>query len=98
MTQTVETDIQPRVFYQQFPGWVLYPREEPDPGQSGWKKLMVARTGDGETTIYFAERGRLVVDREKRAVDLVLADGYIYKTGKRRRPTPRASPPSWSSG
>ena len=43
---------------------------------------MVARTGDGETTIYFAERGRLVVDRDKRAVDLVLTDGYIYKTGK----------------
>jgi LPS export ABC transporter permease LptG len=80
--QTVETDIQPRVFYQQFPGWVLYPKEEPDPGQAGWKKLMVARTGDGETTIYFAERGRLVVDKEKRAVDLVLTDGYIYKTGK----------------
>ena len=82
VTQTVETDIRPRVFYQQFPGWVLYPKEEPDPGQSGWKKLMVAKTGDGETTIYFAERGRLVVDKEKRAVDLVLSDGYIYKTGK----------------
>ena len=82
VTQTVETDIRPRVFYQQFPGWVLYPKEEPDPGQAGWKKLMVARTGDGESTIYFAERGRLVVDREKRAVDLVLSDGYIYKTGK----------------
>jgi LPS export ABC transporter permease LptG/LPS export ABC transporter permease LptF len=82
VTQTVETDIQPRVFFQQFPGWVLYPREEPDPGQSGWKKLMVARTGDGRTTIYFAERGRLVVDKEKRAVDLVLTDGYIYETGK----------------
>ena len=82
VTQTVETDIQPRVFYQQFPGWVLYPKEEPDPGQSGWKKLMVARSEDGETTIYFAERGRLVIDKEKRAVDLVLSDGYIYKTGK----------------
>ena len=82
MTQKVETDIQPRVFYQDFPGFVLYAREEPDPGQPGWKKLMVARTGDGETTIYFAERGRMVVDREKRAVDLVLTDGYIYKTGE----------------
>ena len=33
VTQKVETDIQPRVFYQDFPGWVLYAREEPDPGQ-----------------------------------------------------------------
>jgi lipopolysaccharide export system permease protein len=89
VTQTVETDIRPRVFYQQFPGWVLYPREDPDPGQSGWKKLMVAKTGDGQNEIYFAERGRLMVDREKRAVDLVLSDGYIYKTGKGETATTR---------
>ena len=89
VTQTVETDIQPRVFYQQFPGWVLYPREDPDPGHPGWKKLMVARTEAGETDIYFAERGRLVVDKEKRAVDLVLSDGYIYKTGKGETATTR---------
>ena len=31
VSQKVETDIQPRVFYQDFPGWVLYAREEPDP-------------------------------------------------------------------
>jgi LPS export ABC transporter permease LptG/LPS export ABC transporter permease LptF len=89
VTQTVETDIQPRVFYQQFPGWVLYPREDPDPGHPGWKKLMVARTEAGETDIYFAERGRLVVDKDKRAVDLVLSDGYIYKTGKGETATTR---------
>ena len=82
VTQKVETDIQPRVFYQEFPGWVLYAREEPDQGQPGWKKMMVAQTGDGQTTIHFAERGRLVVDREKRAVDLVLTNGYSYRTGK----------------
>ena len=39
------------------------------------------RQGD-ETTIYFANNGRLVVDREKRAVDLVLTDGTFYRTGK----------------
>ena len=59
---------------------------------------MVAATGDGESTIYFAERGRLVVDRAKRAVDLVLTDGYIYKTGKGDTAATRRSPPSWSSG
>src|SRR5215203_1668317 len=82
VTQKAETDIRPRVFYQDFPGWVLYAREEPDPGQPGWKKLMVAKTGGAETTIYFAERGRVVVDRVKRAVDLVLVNGDIYTTGK----------------
>ena len=83
ISQRVESEIQPRVFFQDFPGWVLYPKEEPDPGQPGWKKVMVANTGQGdETTIYFANKGRLVVDREKRAVDLVLTDGTFYRTGK----------------
>ncbi len=83
ISQRVESEIQPRVFFQDFPGWVLYPKEEPDPGQPGWKKVMVANTSQGdETTIYFANKGRLVVDREKRAVDLVLTDGTFYRTGK----------------
>ena len=83
VSQRVETEIQPRVFYQDFPGWVLYAREEPDPGQPGWKKVMVANTGQSDdTTLYFAERGRLVVDRAKRTVDLVLVNGNIYRTGK----------------
>jgi len=83
VSQHVENEIQPRVFYQDFPGWVLYAKEEPDPGQPGWKKLMVANTSPGDqATIYFAARGHLVVDRAKRAVDLVLVDGTIYRTAK----------------
>jgi lipopolysaccharide export system permease protein len=83
VSQRVETEIQPRVFYQDFPGWVLYAKEEPDPGEAGWKKLMVASTDQGnQTTMYFAAKGRLVVDREKRTVDLVLVDGTSYRTAK----------------
>jgi LPS export ABC transporter permease LptG/LPS export ABC transporter permease LptF len=83
ISQRVESEIRPRVFFQDFPGWVLYPKEEPDPGQPGWKKVMVANTGQGdEATIYFANKGRLVVDHDKRAVDLVLTDGTFYRTGK----------------
>ena len=81
VSQRVESDIQPRVFYQDFPGWHLYAAAEPDPGQSGWKRVMVANTArEGETTIYFAERGRLVVDRVRRTVDLVLINGAYYRT------------------
>ena len=81
VSQRVETDVHPRVFYEDFPGWVLYAREAPDPGQPGWKKLLVADTRSSEgTVLHFAERGRLVVDREKRAVDLVLVDGMSYRT------------------
>jgi LPS export ABC transporter permease LptG/LPS export ABC transporter permease LptF len=82
VSQRVETEIRPRVFFEDFPGWVLYALEEPDPGKSGWKKVMVADTGQaGETKVYFAERGRLVVDRAKRTVDLVLSQGTSYRTG-----------------
>jgi LPS export ABC transporter permease LptG len=70
------------VFFEDFPGWVLYAREEPEVGHSGWKKVMVANSGqNGESTIYLAERGQLVVDREKRTVDLVLTNGTYYRTG-----------------
>jgi lipopolysaccharide export system permease protein len=83
ISQRVETEIQPRVFYQDFPGWVLYAREAPDPGQPGWKKLLVAHTTQsGENTIFFADRGRLAVDREHRTVDLVLTNGTSYTTNK----------------
>jgi LPS export ABC transporter permease LptG/LPS export ABC transporter permease LptF len=82
VSQRVETEIRPRVFYEDFPGWVLYALEEPDPGKSGWKKVMVADTAQaGGTKVYFAERGRLVVDRTKRTVDLVLSQGTSYRTG-----------------
>jgi LPS export ABC transporter permease LptG/LPS export ABC transporter permease LptF len=83
VSQRVETEIQPRVFYQDFPGWVLYAKEEPDPGEPGWKKLVVANTDKGDqTTMYFAAKGRLVLDRDKRTVDLVLVDGTTYRTAK----------------
>jgi lipopolysaccharide export system permease protein len=82
VSQRVETEIRPRVFFEDFPGWVLYAREEPEVGHSGWKKVMVANSGqNGESTIYLAERGQLVVDREKRTVDLVLTNGTYYRTG-----------------
>jgi len=83
VSQRVETEIRPRVFFQDFPGWVLYAREEPDPGQPGWRKVMVANTSAaGETTVHLAESGRLVVDRERRAVDLVLVNGTQYRMGR----------------
>lgn len=81
VSQRVETEIKPRVFYEDFPGWVLYAREEPDPGQTGWKKVVVANTqADGRTTIHLAERGRLVINREEREVVLVLVNGTSYTT------------------
>ena len=77
----VAQDIRPRVFFEDFPGWVLYAREEAPGG--GWKDLMVADTRTpGSTTLFMAKRGQLILDREARRVDLVLTDGMRYATSK----------------
>ncbi len=83
ISKRVENDIRPRVFFEDFPGWVLYARDEPPPGQPGWKDVLVANTNRPETAeIYFARRGQVVLDRQRRRVDLVLSDGTSYKSPK----------------
>jgi LPS export ABC transporter permease LptG/LPS export ABC transporter permease LptF len=81
ITKKVETDIKPRVFFEDFPNWVLYPRDEADPGHPGWKDVMVADTSQPATTdLFLARRGRLILNRDERQVDLVLSDGVRYRT------------------
>ena len=83
ISKRVETDVRPRVFFEDFPGWVLYAGDEAPPGEAGWRRLLVADSSHANATeIYFANRGRLVIDRHKRTVDLVLHDGVRYTTGK----------------
>jgi LPS export ABC transporter permease LptG len=84
IAKRVENDIRPRVFFEDFPGWVLYARDEPPEG-GGWKDVLVANTSDQKpdaTELYLARRGRLVLNREERRVDLVLSDGMRYSAGK----------------
>ena len=81
ITKRVESDVRPRVFFQDFPGWVLYAGDEAGPGEAGWRRMLVADTSRPTgPEIYFAERGRLVIDRGRRTVDLVLANGTRYTT------------------
>jgi LPS export ABC transporter permease LptG/LPS export ABC transporter permease LptF len=82
LSKKVESEIQPRVFYQQFPNWVLYPRDEAAPGETGWRDLLVADTSkpDG-VTIYLARKGRVVLDAVNRTVELVLTNGTQYSPG-----------------
>jgi LPS export ABC transporter permease LptG/LPS export ABC transporter permease LptF len=79
VSQQVENDVRPQVFFTNFPNWVLYARDIPKTG-GGWKDVMVAETGrpDGMTVMHLAARGRLVLDREKQTVTLVLQDGTRY--------------------
>src|SRR5581483_11724209 len=74
-----ESDIKPRVFFDQFPNRVLYIRDT-QPG-GGWRDVFLAdATQTGQTTAYFARRGRLAVDRAKRTVELVLEEGARHTT------------------
>ncbi len=82
VTKKVENDIHPREFFEEFPGWVLYVRDQPE-RQAGWKDVLVANTSRPDATeLFLAARGRLVIKREERRVDLVLADGIRYTGGK----------------
>ena len=83
LTKKVESDVQPRVFFQEFPNWVLYPRNEGEPGQPGWSDVLLANTSKPDAVeIFMARRGRIVLDSVKRTVELVLTDGTHYSTTK----------------
>jgi LPS export ABC transporter permease LptG/LPS export ABC transporter permease LptF len=81
VTQKLESDVQPRVFFQDFPNWVLYPQNDAEAGQAGWSDIMLANTSKPDAVeVYMARRGRIVLDPAKRTVQLVLIDGTKYAT------------------
>jgi lipopolysaccharide export system permease protein len=79
LASAAESDVKARVFFQEFPKQVLYVRDVPPSG--GWLDVFMADTSrDDQTIVYLAKRGRLVVDREKRTVELVLEQGSSHAT------------------
>jgi LPS export ABC transporter permease LptG/LPS export ABC transporter permease LptF len=83
IAKKAEGDIRPRVFFEDFPPYVLYPNDEVPSGQPGWKDLLVAQANtSGPPMMWFARRGRLDLDYEHRSVTLVLTDGARYDTSK----------------
>jgi lipopolysaccharide export system permease protein len=83
VSKKVENDVRPRVFFQDFPGWVLYARDEVAGGGPGWKDVLVADTRKANATdIYLARQGRLIVNRDQRTVMMVLTDGTRYSAAK----------------
>jgi LPS export ABC transporter permease LptG/LPS export ABC transporter permease LptF len=80
VSQQLENDVRPQVFFENFPGLVLYTRDIPVSG-GGWKDVLVADTSKPDSTVlYMAQRGRLILDRPKQTVDLVLEDGTRYSS------------------
>src|SRR5262245_496171 len=74
-----ESDIKPRVFYQNFPNRVLYTRDIDRTGE--WHEVFLAdSTTPDRTTVYVAGKRRLNIDREKKAVTLSLENGARHTT------------------
>jgi len=75
-----EGEVRPRVFFEDFPNVVLYVREVPTDGQ-GWRGVMAADTSNPSApVIMLADRGRMVVDREAKTIDMVLENGFRHRT------------------
>jgi LPS export ABC transporter permease LptG/LPS export ABC transporter permease LptF len=79
VASSAETDIKPRVFFTNFPSRILYVRDI-RPG-AGWRDVFFADdTKADQTTVYFAKSGRLLIDRQKRTVQLLLEEGTSHTT------------------
>lgn len=75
-----EGEVKPRVFFEDFPNVVLYVREVPASGQ-GWLDVFAADMGNPSSpVIYLAKRGRMLIDRKARTVQMVLEEGTRHST------------------
>lgn len=80
MVDRAEGEVKPRVFFQDFPDLVLYVRDVP-PSGSGWNGVFMSDSRPGQPqAIYLADRGRVVIDREKKTIDMVLENGTRHTT------------------
>jgi LPS export ABC transporter permease LptF/LPS export ABC transporter permease LptG len=69
-----EGEVRPHVFFTDFPNLVLYAREVPASG--GWTGVFIADNRPGQpAATYLAKRGRVLLNREERTVQMVLEDG-----------------------
>jgi LPS export ABC transporter permease LptG/LPS export ABC transporter permease LptF len=74
-----EGQVRAREFFEDFPDTVLYVREIPPGG--GWQDVLAADTKNpAQPTIYLARRGRMVVNRQARTIDMVLENGARHST------------------
>ena len=75
-----ESDVRPRVFFEEFPNLVLYVRDIPA-NTRGWRGVFLSDTRNpGEPQLLTADRGHFVLDPASRRVDLVLEDGILHRS------------------
>ncbi|HEV3140456.1 MAG TPA: LptF/LptG family permease [Vicinamibacterales bacterium] len=83
VASSAEGDVKPRVFFQQFPNRVVYVREIPVAG--GWRDVFIADTSQPDRRdVYFAKQGRLIIDRGKQTVQLLLENGTQHTTNPQK--------------
>ena len=71
LRQTAESDIKPQMFYEGFPQKVIIIRNQRPEG--GWEGVIIGDTSQpGRVSFITAEHGRLVIDRERLVVNIVL--------------------------
>ena len=75
-----EGEVRPRVFFEDFPNIVLYVRQVPLSG-GGWEDVLAADTSTpSQPIIFLARRGRMVVDRQAKTIQMVLEEGTRHTT------------------
>lgn len=71
LAQRAEGEVKPRVFFEEFTDLVLYVREVPANG--GWIDVFMADNRPGRPpSVYLAKRGRVIINRDARTVEMVL--------------------------
>ncbi len=73
----VQTDIDSRVFYEDYPGALLY-IEDIDLSRSVWEGVFLADSKDGEPRMILADEGKVMSDGEGRRIQLHFVNGSIY--------------------
>jgi LPS export ABC transporter permease LptG/LPS export ABC transporter permease LptF len=86
LAEKTATEIRPRIFFEQFPGLVLFVGDTAPGG--AWSQVLLADTKDpARPVVTLADSGRLDVNRDERQVSLILANATQYTPG---RDDPRA--------
>jgi LPS export ABC transporter permease LptG/LPS export ABC transporter permease LptF len=81
LSERAEGEVRPRVFFDAFPGATLYVRELPPTG--GWKDVFLVTGGQGQPeAVHVAKRGRVLIDRAQRRVEIVLEEGVTHTVGE----------------
>ncbi|HXH24597.1 MAG TPA: LptF/LptG family permease, partial [Vicinamibacterales bacterium] len=77
VAQRAEGEVRPRVFFEDFPNLVLYVRDIP-PSGAGWQGVFMVDMRRDPPSTYVARRGRVLIDRQKQTVEMVLDEVFRH--------------------